>query len=178
VIDVNLTTYLKTGVFGGLRLGMTGQEVRAVLGEPQETSVRDTPRIWYYGLFQVALDENRVVWMAIYFEPSRGRLPKVISIKGWRPSSRTTIERFLETCAAQGVACRVNPSANHDDWVLYQLESGISVGFYRNGKRRSLGSLQLSDKEYSAARAALRVTEIEGIVDHLKRRVDQDDGSQ
>ena len=173
VIEVNLVEFLRSGHFGGLRLGITGLEVKALLGEPDDTSVQDYPRIWKYGRFQIALDENRVVSMTAYFEQWRDRPSKMISFKGWKASSGTSIEDFEKLCAKEGMVCRTHPNWNYEDAVGLVLDSGVSAYFERKGKESSLCGLSLMNKEYGAARAALRLTEIQGIVDHLEKRVDQ-----
>ena len=178
MIKVNLVTFLKTGVFGGLRLGILGQDVKALLGEPEDTSLRDHPRIWKYGRFQIALDENRVVSMSAYFEPWRGKSSKQISFTGWKAGSKTTIEGFQELCSKQGIDWRIHPTWNYEDTVGLVLESGVSAYFERNGAKSSLCGLSLMNKEYGAVRAELRLTEIQDIVDHLKKHGHQDKGKE
>lgn len=174
MIYVDLLEFLRTAHFGGLHLGMTGQEVKALIGEPDDTSVQGCPRIWKYGRFQIALDENRVVSMTAYFERWRDRPSKMISFKGWKASSRTSIEDFEKLCATEGIVFRKHPNWNYEDAVGLVLDSGVSAFFERKGKKSSLCGLSLMNKEYGAARAALRLTEMQGIVDHLEKRIDHD----
>lgn len=174
MISVDLVEFLRSGNFGGLRLGMTGQEVRTLLGEPEDTSVSNHPLIWKYGRFQIAFDENRIVSMTAYFERGRGKASKKICFKGWTPSARTSIETFVKRCAAEGMPCRTQPLWSYEDTVGFVLESGVSAYFDRKGKQSSLCGLSLMDTKYGTARAGLRVGEVQGVVDQVKKQVGDD----
>lgn len=174
MISVNLVTFLKTGIFGGLRLGMTGQKVRALIGEPEMMSVSGFPRIWKYGRLEVALDENRLVSTAVYFERGRGRCPKKARFVGWKAGSTISIAAFDAVCRKHGIGYRPHPLVQYDDWVGFETESGVSAYFHRDGRWSSLASFQLSNKDYLAARAALRLAETQDLAAYLERKLEND----
>ena len=72
-IHVNMLEFLRTGDFGGIRLGMTRQEVREILGEPPNWSITrkrkrsEMAAVWKYGSIE------------IYFEDASGKVHMIFS---------------------------------------------------------------------------------------------------
>jgi len=67
-LTVRLHDFITTGEFGGLRPGMTRQEVHEQLGDPDDfggSCTRDmmTAGFWRYGVMELHFCEDNTVWM-------------------------------------------------------------------------------------------------------------------
>jgi len=170
LITVDWIDFLKTGTFGGIRLGMLGQDMKTLLGKEEDHSVRKHPLVLKYGKLEVSLDENRVVSISTHFQTGPGPIWKTVKSMGWTPDLDVSIESFNDVLARQGIRAEVIPYWNHPDAVGFQLECGVSAWFARDGKQSALHGLSIMDKTWGSARAAQRVEEIDGIIDTLKDR--------
>ena len=169
MITIDWIEFLRSADFGGLRLGMLGQEVRGLLGKEEDVSRSKHPLILLYGRLQVALDENRVVSFTTYFRDRRRQIWKEVRVKGWKVTPRTSIEDFQEALTKHRIIATVDPHWNHESAVGFRLESGVSACFRREGRNSSLEGIGLYDQRYLAGRAQERVSELEQIVAVVKK---------
>jgi|ERR1043166_7791031 hypothetical protein len=160
--------FLRNGRFGPLTLGSLGQEVRAFLGDPEAISVQEYPRILKYGQFQIALDENRVVSLAIHTR-DQDRAWKGVVVEGLQLSRATSLKEFLSILEKNNITARTSAQVDYEDFVRIDLSSGVSAFFDRKGDESWLRSLDLFDKAYGAARAAERVREVQGVKNSLEK---------
>jgi len=165
-MNVDLLEFLKSGHFGSIHLGMLRQDVEKLIGEPQDLSIRDHPRVWKYGRLQLGEDENRLISIALYFN-TPGPIWKTCSVVGWQPDSTISIEDFQQILAECGLRSSISPLVNDEDWVGFRMGSGVSTYFTRRAAASSLDSFQLLDWNYGASRAVERIKEVEQIVGRL-----------
>ncbi len=100
MITVDWIEFLRGGDFESIRLGMLGQGVKRLLGEEEDYSVSNHPRILKYGRLQIAFDENRVVSITVYFQNEEGPIWEEVRTAGWEAHSTACIEDFEEILKA------------------------------------------------------------------------------
>lgn len=104
-----LEDFLRGGGLGPLHFGMTPEEVRAILGPPQDTASVKRPLIWKYGALQltfkrVEADKSwRLAHMGIYFQ-NRESIPESVRPTDWLPTSDTTETQFRTCLPQQGLS--------------------------------------------------------------------------
>src|SRR4051794_22731376 len=106
----SLLEFLKTGQLGDLRGGLTEEQVRQILGDPDSIANSKTKWIWKYESLQLifywSLPEGvrRLITIGLYPRDGRLELPPPLTLEGWSPDSGTTAEdfrRFLENAAPE-----------------------------------------------------------------------------
>jgi hypothetical protein len=106
----SLIDFLWTGRLGPLAEGQTAQEVRDLLGEPEDVSGRGSPQLWKYGSLQVSFfrtsrDEMPfVVSIALYFRDDEESPPAGLGLTGWYPQVGCTYEEVRDQLEARGIA--------------------------------------------------------------------------
>jgi hypothetical protein len=139
-----LEEFVRTGHLGRLALGAAVEEVRRVLGPPEDTSVRkkNRPVIWKYGSLQLHFDHGFLSFIGLYFRDGEFRLPPEVSLGEWVPSKDTSLEEFREYLAQTGIAFHIDPAQTFEDQLAFQVGPGVSVIFDRDGERVRLDSIQ------------------------------------
>ncbi|MBI3410317.1 MAG: hypothetical protein HY040_18415 [Planctomycetes bacterium] len=138
-----LERFLKTGDLGEIRLGISPEEVRRLLGNPEDISTQKKPLIWKFGPLELSfLKESqrdwRLIHMSLHVEGNKGSLPARLSWTGWMPdckTSREAIEGFLAVIALAPIPI--------DDWDHMNLPSGVQIVFQGD----KIHSLHLSRTE-------------------------------
>src|SRR4051794_18270806 len=105
-IHFSMRAFVVEGVLGGARAGMTRDEIRATIGEPDEWTgdVVSEADVWRYGLFEVHFNED-VAWLLYtdYVDPPKAGPGRTLDL--WvfaeRPPSKA---EMLEHLRREGVA--------------------------------------------------------------------------
>jgi len=174
VIQLDWLEFFRTKNFGGIRLGMLGQDVKDLLGKQEDTSRSRHPQILKYGRLQIAFDENRVVSIGVYFRREKGPIWSRVKVHGKDLSSSISLEEFQELLSRNGIGSSIMSTWNFEDCVGLSLDSGVSAFFHREGSTSGLDGISLLDREYGASRAAERIAEIDQLADHLKDKLEKD----
>src|SRR2546426_4137523 len=105
--------FLTTGNLGGVHLGMSAEELRALLGEPEATGFQREADIWKYGALQLVFRKetgHSLLAMIVLSTNDGGKAwPKNLSFKDWMPGSDRSIEEFLQFLAEAGIQGRLRP---------------------------------------------------------------------
>jgi hypothetical protein len=147
MIQIGIFEFLKTGEFGNVKLGMSREEVLAILGEPRawyNDKGRDLMRahVWEYE------------WVSFYFTPAHIEylneglymisMSRFYGIHGievtphytldtWALSHEQDVDFVEQRLIDAGLTFTKH---NHLDtavkWVVLQLESGVELSFHEN----------------------------------------------
>jgi hypothetical protein len=125
--------FLKTARLGEIATGISKEDVRGLLGDPEDVSVQKNPEIWKYGALQLTFykdsqeSEPHLAAINLYFNNPKDPIPAALSLTGWLPTGETSVQDFRDhlTDADLQVDFRA-PSASHDHVVL---PSGVRVTF-------------------------------------------------
>lgn len=158
--DPSIHDFLRSGILGPLRLGVTLKEVNRELGKPSLESISRDPLIWRYDGLELAFFNFKVIAMSLHFSTEYLDLHVPVTLEGWLPCRQTTIGEFETEMAAAGIVIKPNPLLNYPDRLSFVSEAGVSIYFERDGKDSRLESFQLLDPEYGRLRAARRIREI------------------
>jgi hypothetical protein len=138
VLMASIDEFLQTGRLGAIAIGMSKDDVRGRLGEPDDVSVKKNPEIWKYGALQLTFYRGSHVegpvlsGIGLYFHDPTASLPDPLGLTGWRPSGETTIEAFRERLTGfdpidQGDA----PSSQH---LGIPSNPGLRIAFDDEGR--------------------------------------------
>ena len=94
--------FLRTGSLGSLSCGMSQDQVRNLLGEPEAVSTQRHPRIWKYGSLELTFyrlpdgPNPFLISISLYFHTPTSKLPDSLQLTGWSPSQETTLAEVRE----------------------------------------------------------------------------------
>jgi hypothetical protein len=103
-----LETLLVHGQLGPIALGLAEDSVRDLLGEPDDVSVKTSPKIVRYGSLELAFfrgEMDRLPTLKsihVYFDRP-DPLPAQVSMDGWWPSNKTSPDEFRRQFATLGI---------------------------------------------------------------------------
>src|SRR5258708_16656516 len=95
-----LVELLKTGRLDGISVGISRDEVRALLGEPEDVSISKFPQTWKYGPLQLAFYKSAdgsnplLASISMYFPEPDLRFPAAIKTARCLPSPTTSLDAF------------------------------------------------------------------------------------
>ena len=131
-VRVRFLDFLKTGVFAGLTLGATEEQILAVLGAPEGNTLRGKLRIWTYGSLEVTLSDGRLAQLAIHYLQNPAGTAKGVVVEGWAAQRTTTIEELESVAKEAGIPLRQSPQTFFDDFLPYEFDSGVTAIFLKN----------------------------------------------
>src|SRR4051794_25040408 len=91
-----------SGRLGPIVDGMSKDDVRGLLGDPEDVSVPKNPEIWKYGALQLGFyrspyaEEPVLTSINLYFHDPALAIPDRLGLTGWQPTSESTIESFRD----------------------------------------------------------------------------------
>lgn len=130
-VRTSLKDFLMSGRLGAIALGMTQQEVRGLLGAPEATSLPDLEPavIWKYGSLEVTfLPEEGLHLIALELNDAP-RLPSALTIEGYMPTPRTSLQEFKDYLHANGISCHHYPALTFDWSIGLIVGAGATVVF-------------------------------------------------
>jgi hypothetical protein len=152
---VSLERFLRTGRLGDLEAGMSAEQVRALLGEPDAvggTSRKYTrPCVWLYGSAEVYFRQQpphdflAVLWDA--GEKGPFRLPAHCIIEDWTllpGMARPMVESSLRNMHLAGVEVHEPPQTLT---AMLVLSSGVQISFDEYGRLYSIHSGPFAEQE-------------------------------
>jgi hypothetical protein len=128
-----LVEFLKTGRLDGISVGISRDEVRALLGEPEDVSTNKFPQTWKYGPLQLAFYKSAdgsnplLASISMCFHEPEQRFPEAIKIDGWLPDPETTFDAFRTFLDANHVRVIGGVTSGPDKHLV--LESAVRVTF-------------------------------------------------
>jgi hypothetical protein len=131
-----LDEFLTTGRLGPLAEGQSAQEVRDLLGEPEDVSGRGSPELWKYGALQVGFfrtsrDEMPfVASLALYFRLADEALPEQLGLTGWYPQIGCTYEQVRDHLRAVGIGSGGGVASGPDKSLL--VGPGVRITFRKD----------------------------------------------
>lgn len=133
--------FLQTGHLGEIQLGLRPDQVIAILGDPEDQSVKKRPvQILRYGAVQFSFvaipdtEDSRMASVAIYFDDTDRLIPPPLSPTDWLPTGNTTEQQFRQFLEQTGM--QVHSSVQGEQAYLI-IASGASVVF-AEGKLHSI----------------------------------------
>src|SRR4029079_19267984 len=127
---------MRTGVLGTIRLGMSSDELRDVLGGPDDLGYPypgEDNLIWLYGSqasgVQIPLANNRVsgIWVYLRCVHKIDSLPVVLCATNWQITGHTTIDEFTEIMNAQNIKWKTYEPLTFDTQTCIVLQSNVHV---------------------------------------------------
>lgn len=125
--------FLKTGSLGSLSCGMSQDQVRNLLGEPDDVSTQRQPRIWKYGSLEITFyrlpdGENPfLISISLHFHTPGSNLPDSLQLTDWSPSGETTFDEFREFLDRSAIRVDGGVTSGPDRHLV--LASGVRVTF-------------------------------------------------
>lgn len=125
--------FLSTGRLGDVGIGQSPDEVRAVLGEPEDVSTRKKPLVWKYGPLELTFwrespeTEAFLVTVGLYFHSDGQDFPQSLGLEGWVPTGETTLSEFLDHLQTAGLRVQEHHEAAPEDHLV--LESDARTTF-------------------------------------------------
>jgi hypothetical protein len=155
----SLIDFLKTGRLGVIACGMSSEEVRAALGEPEETSAPKYPLLYKYGALQLSFyklpdGSNPFLYsITLYFHEPDMTLPEVLGLTGWLPSSGTTVQEVREFLDSEGIP--ITGGVLSGPSQRFVLSSSVRVTF-DEGRLYSIGYTSTREPEYKQLTVKVR----------------------
>jgi len=125
--------FVKTGQLGELHCGMSKEEVRNLIGDPEAVSSQQNPQIWKYGHLELTFyrsSQGESPWLVsivIHFHSQSLKLPGSQGLGGWSPTGETTFEEFRGFL--EDSAIRVDGGVTSGPHQHLILGSGVRVTF-------------------------------------------------
>lgn len=146
-MHVSLERFLRTGQFGDLKPGMSAEEVRRLLGEPDAVGGTSRkyrrPSIWLYGPVEIYFRQSSPYDMTALFwdagEKGPLRLPSHCVVEDWdlQPGmARTELEAWLQ---AHGLVAIVH-ALGQETSITLVLSSGVRITLDDNDRLYSIYS--------------------------------------
>jgi hypothetical protein len=135
---IRLSEFLRTGRLGALGLGTKRTDLLAFLGEPEARSeARKKLETWKYDSLQIALSNDSICLIALYFAEDPCRLPDAVALDGYKPTSSTEVSQFQNYLVSEQIESEIDPALTFDSQLCLRLNSGIHV-YFGHGKLESL----------------------------------------
>jgi len=135
-----LLEFMRTGMLGTIRLGMSSDELRDVLGAPDDVGCqRKDDSLWLYGSqasgIQIPLANHRVTGIWVYFWGVHkiDSLPVILSAKNWQITGHTTIGEFTEIMNSQNINWKTYEPLTFDTQTCIVLQSDVSIVWSHDG---------------------------------------------
>jgi hypothetical protein len=132
-VIVSIPEFLRTGLFGDLRCGLAKDEVRDLLGAPDDVSVRRNPELWKYGPLELAFfrpegrDESSLSSLSLQFWDPGAAWPDSLEPTGWLPSGQTTFAEFRAFLDASAIPVYGGAMSGPQQHLV--VGSGVRVSF-------------------------------------------------
>jgi hypothetical protein len=129
-----LKDFLETAALGPIAEGLSPEQVRAILGEPDDVSQSKNP-IWKYGALQLGFYKDKgtsdskltVVFIGLYYRMPSEAVPKALGLTGWLPSAATTGQEFKDYLASVSLTASSDTAFEGEDQLV--LPSGVRLVF-------------------------------------------------
>ena len=139
-VSVSLLDFLRTGVFGAVRWGLSRAELEALLGTPDGTANRSRrdrhPTVFVYGDFEFYIAPQDDLLYAVHcdnFSVPRGNA--MLAVEPWILRYGLPLVEAEAGLMAEGIAFRKSDAA---DAVRLYAESGASLTFSTDDAARGL----------------------------------------
>jgi len=152
-----LDEFLATGHLGEIVTGMSKEDVRRVLGDPLDVSVKKNPEIWKYGALQLTFyrdsqeDHSSLVLIGLHFAQDNHRLPAPVTLTDWSSKAEMGPEDFRKRLLEVGIPVHSDVSSSDAEHLV--LSSAVRVTFsegrlhsiqYSSEKKSDLKQLSIS----------------------------------
>lgn len=137
MVEISLRAFIRTGEFGPVRLGMTREEVAAVLGPPDATSApprkRRPPSFYKYGDLEFHFDLNDgTLWLIHMDGIAQVRAPEGgerVKLDPWIIQAGLTTEALGAALTSVGVRYSIGPDRWNPGCVRVETESNVKFIF-------------------------------------------------
>ncbi len=141
--------FLRTGQLGQVAVGMTKDDLRALLGDPPDTSVRKHPEIWKYGpvelSFYPASDGLPPSLTSISYHFRHDEPPEpTVALSGWLPTHETTFDEFRAHLEEMDIPVHGGVAAGPRQHLV--IASAVRIAF-DEGHLRSVSYAATSEAE-------------------------------
>ena len=133
VVTIKLEDFLRTGVFGPVKFGMTREELKAILGEPCYCHQRrkdNHPTIFQYGDFEfyfLSSQDNRLCSIYLHhFNEIKGN--ERLNVEPWGLKGQMSLSEVEGRLNASGIPFQHTHHPN-PDMVCLTTDSGVEIGF-------------------------------------------------
>jgi hypothetical protein len=156
--------FLKSGQLGGLASGLSMEEVRGVLGDPEDVSVKANPAIWKYGALQLSFSrgpqepEPSVSGIFLYFNNTKNAIPSSLCLTGWLPTIETSVGEFRDHLADAGLETPSGVLSAPVDRLV--LPSGVGVTF-DDGRLHSISYLARREPQVKQLTVSIPLKDLE-----------------
>ncbi len=165
--------FLKTGRIGPLATGMMKETVRALLGDPEDTSISKHPEIWKYGPIELAYyrasdgSEPFLTSILYRFEPPSATPPQTLKWSGWTPGPETYFEDFRAHLEEVGIPIFGGVASGPRQHLV--LGSSARVTF-EDGKITTVGFTARREPEFKQLSLSVRKENLDQIHREAKSR--------
>lgn len=133
----SLLQFLRDGVLGAIRLGMSSEELRREIGEPTDVSTDGT--VWLFGAqsstnLQIPFADDRVygIWLYFWGSANTSCIPKVLRPGEWSLNGRSSISEFINLMDAEKIGWKVHDELTFEDQTCVVLQSGVECLWTRS----------------------------------------------
>jgi hypothetical protein len=144
---------------------MSPDEVRALLGEPEDVSAKNHPQIWKFGSLQFVfynVPEDPGPFAAsvtLFFINPDEHPPRPLTLSGWVPSAETSFEEFEQYIKNNSI--EIVKKANSGPAKFLVLESGVRVTFDEDGRLFSISHSKKRESDLRQLAVKVRRSELE-----------------
>lgn len=134
MVAISLQEFLLTGVLGPVHLGMTREQVRHALGEPDALGGTSrkyrTPTIWKYGTIELLYHPGNPHLQTIYMDgfevPNGGSR---MQLDSWVIRGGLSVEEVEAALAAAAIDYTRRPWRTTSEGILLVTLAGVEMGF-------------------------------------------------
>lgn len=141
----NLAEFLRTGLLGPLRYGLTKVQAAALLGQPTGRSKLRNPAVWRWGALELTFLDEKLTAMGLLFMDGQP-FPATIPWEGWMPARATEVREFESYVKGAKLPFAEDPG------LTFKTQVGIRVGplatviFSRSGALTQLESIHRQER--------------------------------
>lgn len=134
--SIALETFLKTGEFGSIRLGMTRAQIRGRIGRPQvkttKTDSHGRPIMWKYGDIELTFDPDEDSLVAVTLEMAVGAVPtgwQRLGLDPWELRGGMAPEEVEAALNTAAISYAQLPARFPGDVLTLETAVGVRLGF-------------------------------------------------
>lgn len=138
-----IINFLKTGLLGQIKCGLSKNSILEMLGEPEDKSYsKKSVEIWKYGDLQLSFDKQGLTFIGVYFSKEKASLP-IFMILDVDVGKVMELEDFKRILLREKIPFQIDNRLTFDDQIGIITESNV-VAIFLNNILHSIQYIQIA----------------------------------